>query len=211
MRNGFATAVLFSLCSVLPAAAATCPGNVTYHDTFTTAGPGWNLSTAATVKVTIGGGKADISFTQQGLGQSLQFSSNQYGDLSLCATVSTPATSKVEDEAAGVTFWGTSPSTYYLFETLVSGQFFVGFNNNGSWQALFAKQANAAVAKGAGVNNTLQVTTKGNLATFYVNGTQVGTITGNPPAGGGTVGIYAESSTTSPEPMDFTDFQIAVP
>ncbi len=211
MRSLIATAALLSVMAVAPAVAATCPGNVTYHDTFATAGTGWNLNTAATVKVTMGGGKADISFAQQGLGQSLQFSSNQYGDVSVCATVSTPATSKVEDEAAGITFWGTNSSTYYMFETLVSGQFFVGFNNNGTWQALFAKQANAAVAKGAGVNNVLQVTTKGSLATFYVNGTQVATITGNPPAGGGTVGIYAESSTTSPEPMDFTDYQIAVP
>lgn len=211
MRNAVATAVLFGLCSVLPAAAANCPGNVTYHDTFTSAGPGWNLTTAPTVKVTMGGGKADFNFTQASLGQSLQYSINQYGDASLCATVNAPATAKAENEAAGITFWGTNPSTYYLFEVTVGGQFFVGINNNGTFQALFARQDNAAVAKGVGVNNTLQVTTKGTLATFYVNGAQVGTITGNPPAGGGTVGIYAETSTTSAQPMDLTDFQIAVP
>jgi hypothetical protein len=211
MRNGIATAVLFSLFSVLPAAAVTCPGNVTYHDTFTGAGPGWNLNTVSTIKVTMGGGKADFSFTQASLGQNLQYSINQYGDASLCATVSAPATAKAENEAAGIMFWGSGPSTYYMFEVTVAGQFFVGFNNNGAWQALFARQDNAAVAKGVGVSNNLQVTTKGNLATFYVNGTQVGTITGVAPGGGGTVGLYAETSTTSAEPMDFTDFQIAVP
>ena len=211
MRNVIATAVLFSLCSVLPAAAATCPGNVTYHDTFTTQGPGWNTATGPTVKVTMGGGKADFSFTQASLGQSLQYSTNQYGDLSLCATVGAPATAKAENEAAGITFWGIGPGTYYMFEVTVGGQFFVGSNNAGTWTALFARQDNAAVVKGAGASNNLQVTTKGNLATFYVNGTQVGTITGAAPSGGGNVGVYAESSTTSAEPMDFTDFQIAVP
>jgi hypothetical protein len=211
MRNGFQTAILFSLISVLPAAAATCPGNVTYHDTFATQGPGWNTTTGPTVKVTMGGGKADFNFTGAGLGQSLQYTVNQYGDLSLCATVSAPATAKAENEAAGITFWGIGPGTYYLFEVTVDGQFYVGSNNNGSFTTLFAKQANAAVAKGVGVSNNLQVTTKGNLATFYVNGTQVGTITGVAPSGGGNVGIYSETSTTSAEPMDFTDFQIAVP
>ena len=211
MRNGFQTAILFSLISVLPAAAATCPGNVTYHDTFATQGPGWNTTTGPTVKVTMGGGKADFNFTGAGLGQSLQYTVNQYGDLSLCATVSAPATAKTENEAAGLTFWGIGPGTYYLFEVTVDGQFYVGSNNNGSFTTLFAKQANAAVAKGVGVSNNLQVTTKGNLATFYVNGTQVGTITGVAPSGGGNVGIYSETSTTSAEPMDFTDFQIAVP
>jgi len=211
MRNGFQTAILFSLISVLPAAAATCPGNVTYHDTFATQGPGWNTTTGPTVKVTMGGGKADFNFTGAGLGQSLQYTVNQYGDLSLCATVSAPATAKAENEAAGITFWGIGPGTYYLFEVTVDGQFYVGSNNNGSFTTLFAKQANAAVAKGVGVSNNLQVTTKGNLATFYVNGTQVGTITGVAPSGGGNVGIYSETSTTSAEPMDLTDFQIAVP
>ena len=211
MRNGFQTAILFSLISVLPAAAATCPGNVTYHDTFATQGPGWNTTTGPTVKVTMGGGKADFNFTGAGLGQSLQYTVNQYGDLSLCATVSAPATAKAENEAAGITFWGIGPGTYYLFEVTVDGQFYVGSNNNGSFTTLFAKQANAAVAKGVCVSNNLQVTTKGNLATFYVNGTQVGTITGVAPSGGGNVGIYSETSTTSAEPMDFTDFQIAVP
>ena len=211
MRNGFQTAILFSLISVLPAAAATCPGNVTYHDTFATQGPGWNTTTGPTVKVTMGGGKADVNFTGAGLGQSLQYTVNLYGDLSLCATVSAPATAKAENEAAGITFWGIGPGTYYLFEVTVDGQFYVGSNNNGSFTTLFAKQANAAVAKGVGVSNNLQVTTKGNLATFYVNGTQVGTITGVAPSGGGNVGIYSETSTTSAEPMDFTDFQIAVP
>jgi hypothetical protein len=159
----------------------------------------------------MGGGKADFNFTGAGLGQSLQYTVNQYGDLSLCATVSAPATAKAENEAAGITFWGIGPGTYYLFEVTVDGQFYVGSNNNGSFTTLFAKQANAAVAKGVGVSNNLQVTTKGNLATFYVNGTQVGTITGVAPSGGGNVGIYSETSTTSAEPMDFTDFQIAVP
>jgi hypothetical protein len=211
MRNRIATAVLFSLISVLPAAAATCPGNVTYHDTFATQGPGWNTTTGPTVKITMAGGKADFNFTQAGLGQSLQYSINQYGDLFLCATVSAPATAKAENEAAGITFWGIGPGTYYMFEVTVAGQFFVGSNNAGNWTALFARQDNAAIAKGVGVSNTLQVTTKGNLATFFVNGAQVGTITGVAPGGGGNVGIYAESSTTSAEPMDFTDFQIAVP
>ena len=211
MRTLIAAVALLSVMAAVPAVAATCPGNVTYHDTFTTTGPGWNTATAASVKVTMAGGKADLSFTQPGIGQSLQYTTNQYGDVSLCATVSAPATAKAENEAAGVTFWGSSPSAYYMFEVTVAGQFFVGSNNGTAWTALFARQANAAVAKGVGVSNTLQVTTKGNLATFFVNGTQVGTITGAPPAGGGTVGIYAESSTTSAEAIDLTDFQIAVP
>jgi hypothetical protein len=210
MRSLIAAAFL-SVMATVPAVAATCPGNVTYHDTFATAGPGWNTSTSPTVKVTMAGGKADISFTQPGIGQSLTYSTIQYGDVSLCATVSAPATAKAENEAAGVIFWGASPSVYYMFEVTTDGQFFVGSNNGTAWTALFARQANAAVAKGVGVNNTLQVTTKGNLATFWVNGTQVATLTGVAPAGGGTVGIYAESSTTSPEPMDISDFQIAVP
>jgi hypothetical protein len=51
------------------------------------------------------------------------------------------------------------------------------------------------------------VVTKGNRATFYINGTQMTAITGMPPAGGGLVGIYSQSN-SAPTTWTFQDFKI---
>jgi hypothetical protein len=71
----------------------------------------------------------------------------------------------------------------------------------------------AAVVKGMGKTNALRVQTKGNLATLYVNGQQVETLTGQPPAGGGFVGFYAESESTytAKETWDIGNFTVAMP
>ena len=47
--------------------------------------------------------------------------------------------------------------------------------------------------------------------TLFINDQQVATISHTPPAGGGQVGMYAESSITSPSVLDFSDYVIAVP
>jgi hypothetical protein len=64
-----------------------------------------------------------------------------------------------------------------------------------------------------GKTNTLRVQTKGTVATLYINGQQVESLSGQPPAGGGYVGFYAESEAayTAKETWDISNFTVAMP
>lgn len=68
-----------------------------------------------------------------------------------------------------------------------------------------------ASAFNQGINqwNRLEVDLKGNRATFFINGTNEGYLTGEPPSGGGFVGLGGRSPTESEATFQFRDFTIS--
>jgi hypothetical protein len=212
MRNAIAVAAILTLTSVVPAMAATCPGTPVFQDAFTTPNSTLNIEPAPEATVTVKDGKAEVVFLQQGKERIEQYHGAPYGDVNLCLTIATPATDKAEDQSAGLVFWATDYNNYSMLEVSLSGQLTVIQEaSGGNFQHLLPWHANAALAKGAGASNTLRVQTKGNVATFFVNDQQVGTVTGTPPSGGGLVGFYASSSSTSLSTWDFSGFSVATP
>jgi hypothetical protein len=215
MRNGVAAAVLLSLMSALPAMAANCPGTVLLQDGFTSANPALDMTAYPQTKMTVGGGKAEVSLLQAGFGRAEEYTGSRYGDVNVCVTVSTPATDKAEGQLAGIVFWGVDYGAYYIFEINPgSGQYSVAQRAEaGTWTYPVASTASTAITQGMGATNTLEVQTRGTTATFIVNGQQVGTITGTPPAGGGLIGFYGASQTaaTGTDTFDFTNYSASAP
>ena len=213
MRNPVATGLLISLLSVLPAAAATCPGTVVMQDPFTATNPAWDTTATPQSKIAIQGGKAEITLIQPGFARIEQYWGARYGDVNVCVTVATPATDKAEGQLEGLIFWAADYNDYYLLLVNPSnGQFEVGKKlTTGQWSFPVAWTASPAIVQGLGKSNALRVQTKGNTATFFINDQQAGSVTGTPPAGGGQVGFYAESlgSATSTETFDFANFAVA--
>jgi hypothetical protein len=212
MRNVLATAIMLSLYFVLPAAAAPCPGTVVFQDSFKTPNPTLDVSAIPQSKVTIQGGKAEVTFLQAAMGRSEEYA-GQYGDANVCASFSTAKTDKAENQAVGIIFWGTNYANFYSLQIQpAAGLMSVALMVPGTgWTFPIAWTANAAVVKTMGAVNTLQVQTKGNVATLLINGQKVGTYTGTPPAGGGVVGFTVSTSNTSLDTLDVTDFSVAVP
>jgi hypothetical protein len=162
--------------------------------------------------LTISGGKAEANFQKPGISIPMQYMAAQFGDVSVCATVSAPATDKAEDQAAGVIFWAVSSTNYYCFEVSVNGQFIVAHQNApGDWDVPLPWEPSDAIQKGVGVTNVLRAQTVGGVATFFINGQQVGTFTDTPPPGGGLTGFILSSSNTSPQTMDVSDFSVSIP
>ncbi len=213
MRITATTGLLVGLFSALPAAAATCPGNVVAQDPFTSPAPAWDTTATPQSKVVIQGGKAETSLLQPGFVRLEEYWGARYGDANVCITVGTLATDKSEGQVEGLVFWAVDYNLYYVFlVNPANGQFEVGQRNTtGQWTFPVAWTASPALVQGMGKTNALRVQTKGNTATLFVNDQQVGSFTGTPPAGGGQVGFYSESvsTATSTDTFDFTNFAVA--
>jgi hypothetical protein len=215
MRNGVAAAALLSSMPALPAMAATCSGTVLLQDAFTTVNPALDVAVYPQTKLTIGGGKAEVSLVQAGFGRTEEYTGLRYGDVNVCVSVSTPATDKAEGQLAGIVFWAVDYGAYYVFEiNPANGQYSVAQRvEAGTWTYPIAATASTAITQGMGATNTLEVQTRGTTATFLINGQQVGTVTGTPPAGGGLVGFYGCSQTTATgtDTFDFSNFSASSP
>ncbi len=212
MRALLAATALLSLSCVLPAAAAPCQGTIVLQDPFTTPNPALNVAASPQSKITIQGGKAEVTFLQAA-GRSALYGTNQYGNANVCATFATAATDKAETQTAGIVFWAADSSNYFTFQIQPSGgQFAVAqLAADTTWTLPLAWTASAAIVKTMGSANVLQVQTRGNVVTLFINGQQVGTFTGTAPSGGGIVGFFADTSTTSLDTWDISDFSVGIP
>ena len=119
---------------------------------------------------------------------------------------------KAETQPARILFWAADYTAFYTFEiTPVTGQFAIYQMVPGTgWAVPLASTASAAIMKTMGAANTLQVQTRGNVATLFINGQQVGTFTGTPLPGGGAVGFSVSNASSSLDTWDVTDFSVAV-
>ena len=212
MRMRRSTVLMAVLISAMPAMAATCPGTVVFHDAFSTLNPTLNGETTAGSKVTVQGGKAEITFLKAPMGRAMEYQGTPYGDGNVCLTVSPLASDKAEDQTAGIIFWAADLDNIYVFEIQVGGQFCVAkLAQNTTWTLAVPWQASAAIQKGVGVANALRVQTLGNTATFFINDQQVGSLTGTPPAGGSMVGFFAGSSSANAVTWDISDMTVSKP
>ena len=212
MRNVVAIAVILGLFAVVPVLAATCPGTVVFHDDFTTLNPTLNAETTEGSKVTVQGGKAEITFLKAPMGRATEYQGTQYGDGNVCLTVSPLATDKAEDQTAGIIFWASDLNNFYVFEVQVNGAFSVSeLSLNGTWTFAVPWQASAVTKMGVGVANALRVQTAGKTATLFINGQQVGTFTGTPPGATSQVGFFTGSASKTANTWDISDLTVTKP
>jgi hypothetical protein len=93
------------------------------------------------------------------------------------------------DSAAGLLFWSEKPDIFsggdllYAFFISPTGWYDVWRHAGGKWTALVTYTRSSAVKTGVSQSNILTVRTAGNRATFYINGTEVNSITNAQPKG----------------------------
>ena len=197
MKGKLALAVVLALCGANAAAACQGRGAPLLDDDFKTADPGW--------------GQPDniASFTANGLvmtppagGSAWRWNSNYaMARADLCATaINPPQLPSPADEdtvgAVGLWFWGADPQNFYTATISLDGTAAVTRLVGGSWRTVIAPVRTPAVKTAAGAVNEVEIVTRGNTASLYVNGTKVQDFEGQTPAGGGPPGIYAESGPT---------------
>jgi hypothetical protein len=114
-------------------------------------------------------------------------------DLSLTATYI--AGDSQANSSCGIIFWAIDSNNFYSAVVEPDSSAYIFRYSGSRWLTPATVAPSPTVNKGLGTSNLLRIVTKGNRATLYINGTQVTAITGMPPAGGGLVGVYAQSNT----------------
>ncbi len=186
-----AVAVLFATSGAAPA----CLGksDPALDDNFAHPDPGWPNAD-------------NVSPTPQGLvvkppvnGSTWAVNSNYAMDGSdLCVTVALPATLPTpadEDTVGdvGVLFWRRDNDNYYMAAISPDGVAVVSRYLSGQWLTIVNPTHSPAIKTGAGAVNEIEITTRGNAGSLYLNGTKVTDFRGQSPPSGGAPGIYAES------------------
>ncbi len=186
--------------------SGTKASDILLEDNFATLDPGWGAATdsfsAANGKLTL---QADLNAGLVGLNQS-----NRFEDMDASIKVNM-AKSDDQSWGGGLVFWATDYDNYYALLVSADGQFTVRRYVNARSLAPVDWRENPAIKKGVGQVNQLRVVTRGTQATVFINGTEVITFSGQPPQGGGYVGVKGSSAEKSQIVWEFSELKVAKP
>jgi len=184
--------------------AYACEGaSVLYEDDFTAADPAWgNYS-----DLKIGNGVLTLLVNPDS-GYPLENQSGFFeGNYDVCVDVvqknTDPSTSW-----ASLLFWGIDYENYYLFQAATNGYVNVARKQKGRWLNPVSWIQTADTVRPGTESNNLRVVIKGNQVTGYVNGKEVLSFKGQPPDGGGLLGVYGNSPKDAAASYDFDNFKV---
>ena len=198
---------MLSIATVLVSPIAhACQGNqVLLQDNFQTMASNWG---AANDNQSVSNGKLVISPALNASYVALD-GGYVFTDMDACVdVVLTKGGPKLVHTYGGLAFWATDYQDYYELMVGPSGTVGVDRILPGRRISIMTFANSSAVKSGVGQMNQLRVQTKGNTATLYINGTQVGSITGQPPQGGGEVGLTAQSGPSTRDVYAFSNFKV---
>jgi len=134
---------------------------------------------------------------------------NVFTDMDACVDVMATALGpEMQHSYGGLVFWATDLSNYYEFMVSGTGTYGIFRRLAGRWITVVNFTLNAAVKKGVNQTNQLRVVTKGNQAALYINGTQMTSLSGQPPAGGGEIGLSGAAGTKTQAVWQFSNLKI---
>ncbi len=189
-------------------ALAVCPGpNVLYQDSFDQLQPTWGQP-SATVKVDKG-----ALVLSPAVGSYVWIVNNAgiYDDVDMCVTVTTVTGVDPTQAKAGPIFWYQDVNNFYVFEIAPNGKASVWRRQRGKWLVQVDWQDAASANKGDGTSNEMRVTTVGDDATFYVNGTEFKKLSGSAPDNGKQIGLFAGSPDKDAAVFSFDDLKATKP
>ena len=188
-------------------AGAVCPGReVLFEDKFDALKTTWSDPTDP-LKVENG---QLILMPRSGTPNWTASNASLYDDIDMCVTVTTLKGVDPLGAHTGVVFWYAGVNDFYSLEIAPNGKASVWRRQRGQW-LMQVKWSDAQVNTGDGAANELRVTTVGNTATFYVNGTKFQTLSGSPPEKGQLIGLIAWSPDGGAARFAFDDLRVTKP
>jgi glucose/mannose transport system substrate-binding protein len=177
-------------------------GDVLYEDDFTNLDPSWgtpgDILSVKDGKLVL---KPALNTTQSVLNQS-----NVFEDADIEVNVILSSGDPVV--AGGLIFWAKDYTNFYCLCIDAKGSFKISHFVTDRWLNPVEWTDSDAINKGVGQVNKLRVVTKGRQATAFVNDKQVITINGQPPQGGGCVGISGGSAQGSQNIWQFASLRV---
>jgi glucose/mannose transport system substrate-binding protein len=177
-------------------------GDLLYEDNFTNLDPSWGtpgeILSVKDGKLIL---KPALNTTQSVLNQS-----NVFDDADIAVEVTLSTGDPIVP--GGLIFWAKDYSNFYCLSIDANGSFKISHFVTDRWLSPVGWTENSAINKGIGQVNKLRVTTKGRQATAYINDKEVVTINGQPPLGGGCVGISGGSAQDAQNTWQFANLRI---
>jgi glucose/mannose transport system substrate-binding protein len=175
---------------------------VLYEDNFTNLDPSWGtpgeILSVREGKLVL---KPALNTTQSVLNQSNVFDD---ADVELQITLSNGD----PGVPGGLVFWAKDYSNFYCFCIDANGSFKISHFVIDRWLNPVGWTQSDSINKGIGQTNKLRVVTNGRQATAYINDKEVITISGQPPQGGGCVGISGGSAQDSQNTWEFASLRV---
>ncbi len=177
-------------------------GDILYEDNFTNLDPSWgtpgDILSVKDGKLML---KPALNTTQSVLNQS-----NVFDDADIAVDVILSTGDPIVP--GGLIFWAKDYSNFYCLSIDASGSFKISHFVTDRWLSPVGWTKSDAIVQGIGQVNKLRVVTKGRQATAYINDKEVVTINGQPPQGGGCVGITGGSAQDSQNTWEFANLRV---
>ena len=177
-------------------------GDVLYEDDFTNLDPSWgtpgDILSVKDGKLVL---KPALNTTQSVLNQS-----NVFDDADIEVEVTLFSGDPIV--AGGLVFWAKDYSNFYCLCVDGKGSFKISHFVTDRWLTPVGWTESNAINKGVAQANKLRVVTKGRQATAFINDKQVITINGQPPQGGGCVGVSGGSAQDSQNTWQFANLRV---
>jgi glucose/mannose transport system substrate-binding protein len=177
-------------------------GDVLYEDDFTNLDPSWG--TPGDILSVKNGNlllKPAVNTTQSVINEANVF---EDADIQLSVRLSSGDPSI----PGGLIFWAKDYTNFYCFSIAADGSFKISHFVMDRWLTPVGWTANSAINGGIGQVNKLRVVTKGRQAIAYINDKEVITINGQPPQGGGCVGISGGSAQDAQNTWEFASLRV---
>ena len=196
----FAALALATLASVC--GTPRCEGDDTlFSDDFKTADPAWGIDAEATIKDGIFTVVPNLTFGHVYLNEA-----NVFQDMT--CSIKAQNVAGGTDQPGGLVFWAKDTDNYYALNITADGGVSVWRMVNKRWIYPLAWRDCPDIKKGTGQSNLLKVVVRDNQATVSVNGKDVATFKGQPPDGGGMIGVYGESGDKTKSQWQFSELSV---
>ena len=197
----FYASTLVAILLLLPVLSALAD-EILYEDNFTNLDPSWGTPSE---RLSVKDGKLTLK-PAPNTTESILNQSNVFDDADIRVEVIVPAGDA--NVPGGLIFWAKDHSNFYCLCIDAAGYFKISRYVTDRWLQPVGWIENEAINKGIGQVNKLRVVTKGRQATAYINDKQVTTFDGQPPQGGGCVGVSGGSPENAQNTWQFANLQV---
>jgi len=187
---------------LLPTILSAPAGEILYEDNFTNLDPSWGMPSE---RLSVEDGKLTIK-PPPNTTQSILNQSHVFDDADIRIEVLMPHGDT--NVPGGLIFWAKDQSNFYCLCIDAAGYFKISRYVTDRWLQPVGWIENEAINKGIGQVNKLRVVTKGTQATAYINDKRVTTFDGQPPQGGGCVGVSGGSPENAQNTWQFTNLEV---
>ena len=185
-----------------PSVRSVFAGDILYEDHFTSLDPSWGTPSE---RLGVNDGKLTLK-PAPNTTQSILNQSNVFEDADISVEVSIPVGDT--NVPGGLIFWAKDHSDFYCLCIDAAGYFKISRYVTDRWLQPVGWTENEAINKGIGQVNTLRVVTKGHQAVAFINDKQVSTFNGQPPQGGGCIGVSGGSPENAQNTWQFGNLRV---